>query len=172
MDLVICALSAALSLRGCAPPRADPGQSQSGNSSLFAWDVSRRSTIAELAVWEIGPTPLSMPLETTAGAPLRAQRRIAEGGRTDRWPQITATPPRKSLQKSMIVTNLNVSMSISRLSARRWAAPDSGRRGPSSGLRRSRSDRPDPGRRQGRRSVMSFFPGKQREASRGCRGRP
>lgn len=61
----------AFSLGGHAALRADLGQSPSGNSSLFTWDVSRRGTIVELAVWEIGPTPLSWPLETTYDAPFR-----------------------------------------------------------------------------------------------------
>ena len=35
--------------------RADLGQRQSGNSSLFAWGVSRRSATVELAISEILP---------------------------------------------------------------------------------------------------------------------
>ena len=48
----LCASSRS-SFGSCVCLRTDLGQSQSGNSSLFTWDVSHRSTIAELAVLEI-----------------------------------------------------------------------------------------------------------------------
>ena len=89
--------------------RADLGQRQSGNSSLFAWGVSRRSATVELAISEILPTALSVPLDTSLGAPRGARRKPVKGGRTDRWPQITATAPRRFLQRLMIVTYRNVS---------------------------------------------------------------
>ena len=41
--------------------------------------------------------PLSVPLETTLGAPRRARRQLAKGGRTDRWPQRIAIPSRTIL---------------------------------------------------------------------------
>ena len=41
--------------------------------------------------------PLSVPLETTLGAPRRARRQLAKGGRTDRWPQMIAIPSRTIL---------------------------------------------------------------------------
>ncbi len=42
-------------------------------------------------------SPLSVPLETTVGAPQGREGFIAKGGRTDRWPQITAIPSRTIL---------------------------------------------------------------------------
>ena len=41
--------------------------------------------------------PLSVPLETTLGAPRRARRQLAKGGRTDRWPQMFTIPSRTIL---------------------------------------------------------------------------
>ncbi len=41
--------------------------------------------------------PLSVPLVTTLGAPRRARRQLAKGGRTDRWPQTTAIRSRTIL---------------------------------------------------------------------------
>jgi hypothetical protein len=127
--------------------RADLGQSQPGSSNLFAWDVWRQSAIVESAALEILPAPLSMPLETNPDAPLWARRIIAKGGRTDRWPQITATPPRKVLQKGMIVTHGNIPICILRIPANRRAAPCKSCHSPVSALAQSRSDRPNPGRR-------------------------
>ena len=42
-------------------------------------------------------SPLSVPLDTAGGAPYGREGLIAKGGRTDRWPQITAIPSRTIL---------------------------------------------------------------------------
>src|SRR5262249_51260693 len=48
-------------------------------------------------------SPLSVPLGTSVGAPRRARRKLAKGGRTDRWPQITAIPSRNVLLEISVV---------------------------------------------------------------------
>ena len=51
-------------------------------------------------------SPLSMPLETSVGAPSRGAKVCgAGGGRTDRWPQMTAIPLRAVLQGLRIIGN-------------------------------------------------------------------
>src|SRR6516225_1705258 len=42
-------------------------------------------------------SPLSVPLDTSLGAPRRALGQLEKGGRTDRWPQRTAIPSGKFL---------------------------------------------------------------------------
>jgi hypothetical protein len=39
-------------------------------------------------------SPLPVPLDTSVGAPERARRSLAKGGRTDRWPRTTAIQSR------------------------------------------------------------------------------
>ena len=60
--------------------RADLGQSQSGNSSLSPRAYRAQSTIAELAVWEIGPS-------TSVRAPRNYAGRSPQGAKTtcERW---------------------------------------------------------------------------------------
>ena len=78
--------------------RVDLGQSQPGNSSLSPQACRVENTTAELAVSEILPI-------TSVHAPRYFGRRSltgreglgAEGGRTDRWPQITAIQSRTIL---------------------------------------------------------------------------
>ena len=55
VGLICCPLTPAY-LRDRASLRADLGQSRSGNSSLSPGAYRAQSTIAELAVWEIGPS--------------------------------------------------------------------------------------------------------------------
>ncbi len=58
--------------------------------------------------------PLSVPLETTLGIPAGARRQLAKGGRTDRWPQITAIRSRTILLITKNKTTCEINNSIRR----------------------------------------------------------
>src|SRR5215831_7799580 len=79
--------------------RADLGQSQSGSSSLSPRAYRAQSTTAELAVSEIGPiTSVRAPRYFAGRSRKGAKATLEKGGRTDRWPQMTAIPSRTILQ--------------------------------------------------------------------------
>jgi hypothetical protein len=80
------------------PLRADPGQSQSGNSSLSPQAYRVETTTAELAVSEILPiTSVRAPRYYGGRSLMGAKVCFAKGGRTDRWPQMTAIQSRTIL---------------------------------------------------------------------------
>ena len=78
--------------------RADLGQSQSGNSSLSPRAYRAQSTTAELAVSEILPITSVRAPRYFAGRSVEGREgQLAKGGRTDRWPQMTAIRSRTIL---------------------------------------------------------------------------
>jgi hypothetical protein len=94
------------SLRDRGALRSDPGQSQSGNSTLSPGACRAEARPPNWPYRRFDRSPLSVPLDTAVGAPSRgAKVCYAGGGRTDRWPQITTIPLRAVLQGLMIVVN-------------------------------------------------------------------
>jgi hypothetical protein len=80
--------------------RADLGQSQSGSSGLSPRAYRARARSPNWSYERLGRSPLSVPLETSLGAPFRARSQIEKGGRTDRWPLRITLPSGKWLLKS------------------------------------------------------------------------
>ena len=96
--LVRCSLTAPHCRWNRAPLRVDLGQSQSGSSSLSPRAYRAEDTIAELAISEILPITSVRAPRYCGGRSLRgAKVSFSKGGRTDRWPQMTAIPSRKIL---------------------------------------------------------------------------
>ena len=97
MGLIGCR-SGTLTLEDRVALRADLGQSQSGNSSLSPRAYRAQGTTAELAVSEILPSTSVRAPRYFAGRSLKgAKATFEKGGRTDRWPQITAIQSRTIL---------------------------------------------------------------------------
>jgi hypothetical protein len=73
--------------------RSDLGQSQSGNSTLSPRAYRAKARSPNWPYRRFDRSPLSMPLDTSVDAPSRgAKVSVTGGGRTDRWPQLTAIP--------------------------------------------------------------------------------
>jgi hypothetical protein len=83
-----------VALRDCTALRADLGQSQSGNSTLSPQACRVETRPPNWPYRRFDRLPLSVPLDTTHGAPWWARGVDVKGGRTDRWLQIPAIPSR------------------------------------------------------------------------------
>jgi hypothetical protein len=109
-SLITCALSAAFLLSSCGSLRADLGQSESGNSSLLPGTYRAGARSPNWPYRRFDRHRCPCPSKLRVALQYGREGSITEGGRTDRWPQITATPSGKFLQELMIVTNGNISM--------------------------------------------------------------
>ncbi len=99
--------------------RADLGQSQPGNSSLSPQACRVENTTAELAVSEILPITSVHAPRYFGGRSLTGREGLgAEGGRTDRWPQITAIQSRTILLFQTYYYIDNMSMTWSHATSR------------------------------------------------------
>jgi hypothetical protein len=123
--------------------RSDPGQSQSGNSTLSPRAYRATARPPNWLYRRFDRSPLSMPLGTAVGAPSRgASVSTSGGGRTDRWPQMDAIPPEAVLRWSLILQIDAVSQSLSPRNRERLAGgAGGGNERPCSPARRRRHPR-------------------------------
>src|SRR5262252_6537493 len=92
---LVCCRPRALRSRGSRSSQGRSGTEPIGELKPVTSSVSRRDTIAELAVSEIGPiTSVRGPRYFGERSLVGARVSSAKGGRTDRWPQMTAIPLR------------------------------------------------------------------------------